>query len=104
MKSKRRAYKTYTREFKLEAVRLMQTSDRPSAEIAAELGVRRNQLYKWKEQLEAKGDGAFSGKTGPKPKDQQSELVKLKKENDRLREEVEILKKAAAYFARDLAY
>ena len=102
MTRKRQPYKTYTREFKIEAVRLMTESDRPSAEIATELGVRRNQLYKWKEQLAAQGEAAFSGKTGPKPKDQQSEMVKLKKENDGLREEVEILKKAAAYFAREL--
>ncbi len=102
MTRKRQPYKTYTREFKREAVRLMQSSDRPSAEIAAELGIRRNQLYKWKEQLEALGDAAFSGKSGRKPKDQQSELTTLKQENDRLREEVEILKKAAAYFARNL--
>ena len=93
---------TYTREFKLEAVRLMAESDRPAAEIAAELGLRRNQLYKWKEQLEAQGEAAFSGKAGRKPKDQQSQITTLKQENDRLREEVEILKKAAAYFARDL--
>lgn len=102
MTRKRAPYKTYTREFKVEAVKLMTESDRPSAEIATELGVRRNQLYKWKEQLSAQGEAAFSGKSGRKPKSQQSEMAKLQKENDRLREEVEILKKAAAYFARDL--
>jgi transposase len=51
MNSKRKPYKTYTREFKVEAVRLMSESDRPSSQLAAELGIRRNQLYKWKEQL-----------------------------------------------------
>ena len=102
MSTKRRTYSTYTREFKIEAVRLMEESNRPSAEIANELGIRRNMLYKWKEQLAAKGETAFSGKAGRKPKDQQSEMAKLKRENDQLREEVEILKKAAAYFARDL--
>jgi transposase len=102
MSNKRRSYKTYPREFKIEAVRLMEESDRPSAEIANELGVRRNMLYKWKEQLATKGEAAFSGKSGRKPKEQQSEMAKLKGENDRLREEVEILKKAAAYFAREL--
>lgn len=39
-------------EFKQEVVRLMEESDRPAAEIAMELGVRRNQLYKWNEQLQ----------------------------------------------------
>jgi transposase len=46
MVTKRKPYKTFTKEFKLEAVRLMKESDRPALEIALELGVRRNQLYK----------------------------------------------------------
>jgi len=102
MTRKRKPYKTYTREFKVEAVRLMDESGRPPADIAMELGIRRNQLYKWKEQLNAKGDEAFPKKRGRPCKDQQSELSTLKQENDRLKEEVEILKKAAAYFAREL--
>lgn len=101
MTRKRQPYKTYTKEFKIEAVKLMKSSDRPSSEIAMELGIRRNQLYKWAEQLEAKGDEAFQGKGRPKKEDQ-NELTTLKQENERLREEVEILKKAAAYFAKEL--
>ncbi len=101
MTSKRKPYKMYTKEFKEEAVRMMETADRPAAEIAMELGVRRNQLYKWKEQLRAMGDKAFSGRGRPKKADQ-SELTTLKQENDRLKEEIEILKKAAAYFAKEL--
>ncbi|MCK5268824.1 MAG: transposase, partial [Spirochaetes bacterium] len=50
MKQKK-PYKTYTKEFKQEAVRLMEVTDRPASEIAMELGIRRNQLYKWKDQL-----------------------------------------------------
>jgi transposase len=42
----------------------MSLSDKPSAEIAAELGIRRNMHYKWKEQLESKGDAAFPINTG----------------------------------------
>lgn len=102
MTRKRKPYKTYTREFKLEAVRLMQTSGRASSEVAAELGMRRNQLYKWKEQLESKGDEAFPNKRGRPLKENQSELSTLRQENDRLREEVDILKKAAVYFAKEL--
>ena len=56
MTIKRRPYKTYPKEFKLEAVRMMETSDRPASEIASELGIRRNLLYKWKEQIERKGE------------------------------------------------
>ena len=102
MTNRRKPYKTYTREFKIEAVRLMEESDKTSAELATELGIRRNQLYKWKEQLENKGDQAFPNKLGRPRKENQSEVVTLRQENDRLREEVEILKKAAAYFAREL--
>jgi len=102
MNSKRKPYKTYTKEFKVEAIRLMNVSDRPSSELAAQLGIRRNQLYKWKDQLEDKGDKAFSNNLGRPRKEDQSELVTLRQENERLKEEVEILKKAAAYFAREL--
>jgi transposase len=102
MTSKRRPYKTYPKEFKLEAVRLMETSGRSASEIAAELGIRRNLLYKWKEQLEQKGESSFKGKPGRPPKSSQDEATTLRQENERLREEVEILKKAAAYFAREL--
>jgi transposase len=59
-------YKTYTREFKQEAVRLMETTNRPATEAAMELGIRRNQLYKWEEQLAVKGDAAFSGGGRPR--------------------------------------
>lgn len=97
----RKPYTTYTKEFKQEAVRLMETSDRSAAEIARELGIRRNMLYKWKAQLDIKGDSAFSSRGRPK-KESQSELNQLRQQNKRLQEEVEILKKAAAYFARDL--
>lgn len=53
---KRKPYETYTKEFKLEAIRLMNTSDCPASEIAMQLGIRRNQLYKWKEQMSKSGD------------------------------------------------
>ena len=101
MIKKQKPYKTYTREFKLEAIRLMEATDRPASEIAMELGIRRNQLYKWKEQLIKTGDVASPVKGRPKKEDQ-SETAGLRQENKRLRQENEILKKAAAYFAREL--
>ena len=100
MTSKRRPYKTYPQEFKLEAIRLMDESDRSTSEIAMNLGIRRNQLYKWKEQMTKKGDVPSAKKGRPKKEDQ-SEMATLRQENKRLREENEILKKAAAYFARE---
>ena len=99
MTTKTKPYKIYTREFKLEALRLQQTSGRAASEIARELGIRRNQLYKWKEELSEKAEQAF--KKGRPHKADQSELATLKQENNRLKEEVAILKKAAAYFARE---
>ena len=99
MTAKRKPYNTYTKEFKLEAIRLMTESDRPASEIAMKLGIRRNQLYKWKEQMNKKGDVPSAKKGRPK-KSEQSEMALLKQENKRLKEDNEILKKAAAYFAR----
>jgi transposase len=90
-----------TKEFKIEAVRLLEESDKNGVEISRELGVRRNQLYKWQKERQAKGTDAFKG-PGRKPIPSDDKVAKLQKENDQLREEVEILKKAAAYFAREL--
>lgn len=101
MSNSRKPYKTYPKEFKLEALRMMEESDRPASEIAMQLGIRRNQLYKWKEQLTKKGD-VPSSKRGRPRKEDQSELVTLKQELKRLQEENEILKKAAVFFAKEL--
>ncbi|MCU7853321.1 MAG: transposase [Candidatus Thiodiazotropha sp. (ex Monitilora ramsayi)] len=100
MTRKRKPYKTYTKEFKEEAVRMMESSDRPAAEVAMELGIRRNQLYKWRDQLQQKGGNAFSGQRGRPKKEDQSEVVTLRQENERLKEELEILKKAARTLRR----
>ncbi len=101
MTTKRKPYKTYTKEFKLEALRLMDESDRPASEIAMRLGIRRNQLYKWKEQMTKKGDVASARKGRPKKEDQ-TELATVKQELKRVKEENEILKKAAVFFAKQL--
>lgn len=91
----------FTPEFKREAVRLLEAGDKPAAEVAMELGIRRNKLYKWQQQLRKAGDTAFPG-SGRKKAVEESELVRLRRENERLREERDILKKAATYFAREL--
>jgi len=101
MTSKRKPYKTYPKEFKLEALRLMEQSDKPVSEIAMQLGIRRNLLYKWKEQMIKKGNASPAKKGRPK-KEEQSETDKLRQENKRLKEENEILKKAAVFFAKEL--
>lgn len=91
----------YSREFKLEAVRLLELGQKSASELALELGLRRNQLYKWKEQLGSKGDKAFRG-AGRPPASQEGEVSRLKRELEKVKEERDILKKAAAYFAREL--
>ena len=89
----------YTAEFKREAVRMMESSDKPCSEVARELGVRRNQLYKWKEQMSQRGGEAFRGSGRRQPSD---ELSRLRQELEQVKEERDILKKAAAYFAKEL--
>ena len=91
----------YTKEFKLEAVRMLNAQERPIAEIARELGVKRTLLYRWRDQVKNKNEKAFRGAGRPKS-DELSELARLRQENKDLREERDILKKAAAYFAKDL--
>jgi transposase len=89
--------KRFTKEFKLEAVRLLESSSRPGAEIARELGIRRNQLYKWQTDLRGKGPHAFPGR-GPHP-ESLDELTRVQRELQRVTEERDILKKAVAFFA-----
>ena len=91
--------KTFSKAFKEEAVRLLEQGNNSPAVIARELGIKRNQLYKWQEQLHAKGEDAFPGKG--RRAGAEDELAILKRENEQLKEENEILKKAARYFARE---
>lgn len=92
----------YPKEFKIEAVRLLDSGDKPASELAMELGVKRTLLYRWRDQDREKGELAFSGKAGRPKNDQLGEVARLKKELREVTEERDILKKAAAYFARDL--
>ena len=95
-----RKRKSFSPEFKREAVRLMESSGKLATDLARELGIPRNRLYKWKEQLEKRGADAFPGKgRGGSTGD---EVWRLKAELERVKEERDILKKAAAYFAKEL--
>ena len=92
----------YTREFKLEAVRLLREGDKPASQVAMALGVKRTLLYRWRDAVAAHGDAAFRGTPGRKPSAQATEVARLKRELAAVREERDILKKAAAYFAKEL--
>jgi transposase len=93
----RKPYKRYSREFKLEAVRLAAVEERPKAQIARQLGIRVNQLRKWRLEFEREA-------RSPVPKSPPvavGDLEQLRRENARLKAENELLKKAAIYFARE---
>lgn len=87
----------FTAEFKREAVRLLERGDKPVTQLALELGVPRNRLYKWRDALRAQGDQAFPG-SGRRSL-VQVELTQLRRELAQAKEENAILKKATAYFA-----
>jgi transposase len=93
--------KRFTPEFKREAVRMLQSSDKAPADIARDLGIHRNQLYKWKEQF---GNGGGSRPTAGTQlrSNGGDELTRLKRELERVKEERDIMRKAAAYFAKEL--
>lgn len=92
----------YSKEFKLEAIRLLEDKAKPTSQVATELGVKRTLLYRWRSDLNRKKDAAFNQNPGRPKNSELSELSRLRQENKKLKEERDILKKAAAYFARDL--
>jgi transposase len=97
MSNKKR--KSYSREFKLEAVRLITEKGYSIAEASKNLGIEYSVLRRWKKQLADDPDSAFPGKG--KLKAQDEEMRKLQRELERVKEERDILKKALAYFAED---
>jgi transposase len=98
-----RTRKTFSRDFKLEAVRLLNEGKKKGSDLARELGIKRNQLYKWKDEVDAHGEAAFPGQgRRGSSESQAAENARLKRELAKVQEENEILKKAAAFFAREL--
>ena len=99
MAQKRRQF---TREFKLEAVRLVTEEGRKVSEVARELGIRSDMLRKWKQQAESRsglmGADVFPGHG--KLTSQDEEIRKLRRELELVKQERDFLKKAAAYFAK----
>ena len=91
--------KKYTPEFKIEAVKLITEQGYKTTEAARNLGIHPSILNRWRSQLASEGKNAFPGKGRLTP--EKEELQKLRKENQRLKMERDILKKAAAFFAKE---
>jgi transposase len=89
----------FTREFKIEAVRLVRDRGVSVAQASRDLGVHENVIRKWMKDFDADPGQAFPGHGTMKP--EQAEIERLKREVQKLKAERDILKKAAAYFAKD---
>ena len=97
--AERRTRHRFTAEFKAEAVQRLFEGGKGLSEVATELGLSPGQLGAWRNEHPAAG----SAEALAARKAEQAELQRLKRENKRLEEEVEILRKAAAFFARGIA-
>lgn len=93
------AKRQFAREFKVEAVRLVKERGVTVAQASRDLGVHANVLRKWIRDMKVDPEYAFPGRGQMKP--EQAEIARLKKEVAKLKMERDILKKAAAYFAKE---
>lgn len=94
-----RARRKHSREFKVEAVRLVRERGVTVAQAARDLGLNQTLLRRWVQQFVADPTQAFPGQGQQKPED--VEITRLRREVARLKMERDILKKAAAYFASE---
>ena len=88
----------YTREFKIEAVRLLETSGKSASQIERELGIGKGNLWRWRRKFRSDGEQATSSPGGRTP--EQERIRELERENEILRQERDILKKAVAIFSQ----
>lgn len=91
--------KQFSSEFKLQAIKRVESTGGPVSKVAAELGINENTLHGWLKKYRERPNAPFPGSGRLSPDDER--LRKLERENRDLREEIEILKKAAAYFAKN---
>lgn len=89
----------YTKEFKIKAVELLEQGKKPLRQVSRELGVAENNLYNWRKQYRISQEKAFPNQ--PQLNEKDLELRRLKARIAELEEEREILKKAAAFFAKE---
>lgn len=95
---KRRPRREFTADFKAEAVRLCKVGDRTVRQVANDLDLTETALREWVKRADTEGG---AGPPGALTSDERAELVRLRAENKRLQMEREILKKAAAFFAKE---
>ncbi len=93
-----REQRTFTTEFKLEAVRLAQTSGKRVSQVARDLGIADSTLFHWCKQLAEKGAEAFPGSGHQTALEEENR--RLKRELDQVRQERDILTKTVAIFTR----
>ena len=86
----------YSREFKREAVSMVQDTGLSLSQAAQDLGITDKLLHRWRKELTEHGEKAFPGNGVPL----EEELARLRRENEVLRREREILKKATIFFAQ----
>ena len=94
-----KARRRYTREFKVEAVRLSENPERSAASVARELGIKPKLLYRWRQELVEHADEAFPGQ-GKLPESEEA-VRQLQRELEWVTQERDILKKAIAIFSRE---
>jgi transposase len=99
LSQKRRPRKTYTREFKLNAIRLTTAGGVSVAQAARDLGLCENTLHKWRQEAKRDPEYAFPGKGYLKPLEEENR--RLRRENKTLQDEVKFLKRAAVWLARE---
>ncbi len=90
----------FTDEFKRSAVARLRQGDQNATTLAIELGIRRNQLYKWAKKIDEQGPEVPLRDPGRPPNSEESELTRLRRELAEAKEELAILKKFDAYLTR----
>ncbi|GHG12589.1 transposase [Deinococcus piscis] len=91
----------YSREFKLEAIRLASEPDQSVPKVARDLGISDSSLYGWIRQEKKAGERAFPGKGKQNLTEEQAEIKRLRRELEIARQERDVLKKAVAFFAKE---
>lgn len=90
--------KKFDRQFKIDAINMVINGSRSVAEVARDLGIKADMLYRWKRELSLEKTEAFPGKGRLGP--QEEELRRLRRELEQVKEDREILKKALTFFSK----